>query len=678
VTFAASTRIRLVETSSGRADSRYPDGNDGSGAIPLEWASIPDTSFLQGVPGSINFLTYLTQPVPNTAAFSLLQNGAVTGVSLGTTSLDYSGTGTGSGIYQVRASRLGVQVDSRAFIVTCTAPASTDITAPTIPTGLTAVASLVGVNPVVTVTFDAFSDPAVTGQTTSGAKQGDVLRNGIQVGTVAVSAGVPLQATNTDIGSPAGAGSVLQSGSSYTVTGGGTGVGSTSDVCAFANVQVTGDFLITATLASVTGTTVNATAGLMVRSALSATERAVMLLVSPTRVRTRTRVTAGTATTPSTPYDGVTWPVTLKMQRIGDVITTYFLQGSAWQLIDTDTVSMGTAVFIGLYATYGASGTPTVDALFTQVNLVTNNVSSLTFTDTVGNGLAFSTAYTYTVRSEDLAGNISAVSPSVNVTTPDNPTPVIPLRLYMDFESGSIAPGDPSGNPPVVTTTEHLTGTRCMMSFLDKNNSANKFRTEIDLAQDNAAGTAPFLKHCWYGFALKLPANYNALISNQGEVQAQWHASEDAGEAALNPVIALYFEDGRYRLGMIGDSRQGAALVKPYETSTFGVVPNSVSFDPILGAWQRFVLHVVWNPQKTPPAGLVQFWRNGVSIVNQPTRQIGFNDIRGPYMKIGMYKSAWKDAAVRAGDPVSTRTIFHDEIRIVYDVVDGYDLVYPA
>lgn len=681
MTIPASTRVRLVETPSGRADSRYLDGDDGSEAIPLVWAAIPDTPFSEGASGSINFLTYLTQPNPATAAFSLVQDGAVSGVTLGTTSLDYSGTGTGSGIYQVRATRLGITVDSAAFIVTCTAPASTDITATTVPTGFTAVASLAGSDPIVTITCDPFSDPAINGRTTSGAKQLDVLRGGVQVATVAVAAGVPLRASLTDIGSPAGAGSVQQSGSSYTVTGGGTGVGSTADVCGFANVQVTGDFLMTARLEAITGTVTAATAGLMVRSATTADERAVMLLVSPTRIRTRTRFTAAAATIASTPYDYtvVPWPVSLKMTRVGDVVTTYFQQGTDWQVIDTDTVALGTAVLIGLYATFGASGSTTVDAAFTQVNFVTNDIDPITFVDTVGNGIDFSTSYSYQLKSEDIAGNVSALTSAVSVTTPDDPTPSVELELLMDFENNSIAPGDPSGNPPTVTNTEANSGARCMMSFLDKINSNTKFRTEIDMAADNAAGTAPFLKHCWYGVAIKLPANFNAIISNQWECHVQWHAAEDPGEAAINPPLSLNFENGRYRLAMIGDSRQGV-ITTPYESAQAPVpFPNSIFFDAIFGQWQKFVFHVLWNSSKTPRTGIVEVWRNGILLVSQVGRQIGYNDVRGTYMKAGMYKG-WKDATARANDPVFTRTIFHDDIAILYDEPDatiGYNAVMP-
>ena len=52
------------------------------------------------------------------------------------------------------------------------------------------------------------------------------------------------------------------------------------------------------------------------------------------------------------------------------------------------------------------------------------------------------------------------------------------------------------------------------------------------------------------------------------------------------------------------------------------------------GAWTDWVFHVKWS---YGPDGVLEVWKNSQKIVTKSGPNT-FNDARGPYMKMGIYK----------------------------------------
>jgi hypothetical protein len=668
----------MVPTLSGVGNTNFQDGDDGSAAIPLIPLQIPPQTFTEGTPATVSLLPYLEQPTPKVATFAIQTSGGVAGVTLDGTDLVYSGTGTGSGNYTLSASLVSppFTVVFPAFSVTANASIGLDTLAPPIPVGPLGSAELVSGDPVVTVSCYPVGDMAVAGQNVSGMKEIEVYRNGVLHGVIPVAAGSALRLTERAVGSPFTAGQLIQSGLDYTIIGGGAGIGSTADECHTGYASVTGDFFISGLLESVTGAVASvSTSGFrMTPVGGAANERAVIVFSSTAQTRTRTRFTPGATTSPSTALVGTTWPIPFLAYRIGTTVTTMVRIGDNYQQVDSDEVALGDAVDVQPFSTLGQSGAGTVTAVYRQLNIVTGSAARLVYLDTTAD---FSQTYTYTFKARDLAGNVSAASAAVSVTTPEDPTPPAgTLKVAMDAQSGSIAPGVASGNTPTVVNFTGLGGTKAFQFYLSRFGSSTSYRTEFHLANTNAAGKAPYNVKQWWGWSCWLPTGYNSPASIIWECIAQWHATEDTvngvTEPAIQPPISLNIEDGQFKFTVRGDARQSVAPgTSPQSTRT-------ATFPILINQRMDFVMEVVQAPLASPKTGMARLWMNGILRTTDAqfvNIQTGYNDVAGWYAKFGMYKG-WRDDAVP--DNVTERTVLIRNIRCSYDAGDnGYDLVNP-
>jgi hypothetical protein len=69
-------------------------------------------------------------------------------------------------------------------------------------------------------------------------------------------------------------------------------------------------------------------------------------------------------------------------------------------------------------------------------------------------------------------------------------------------------------------------------------------------------------------------------------------------------------------------------------------------------------VHVRWSYEA---AGVLQIWKNGRKVIDQ-TGPNTFNDAKGPYFKMGLYKG-WADPAQQS-DAVDKRVLYHDQFRM--------------
>jgi hypothetical protein len=243
--------------------------------------------------------------------------------------------------------------------------------------------------------------------------------------------------------------------------------------------------------------------------------------------------------------------------------------------------------------------------------------------------------------------------PSVGATPA--PLDVVPPVMFQgNMESGSLSGWLVSGNSPQVTRERARVGVLALKTVLNYNTSPTRYRTEVRAeAPDPEYG-----KDYWYGFSIFLPAEY--VPDTVWEIVAQWHDIPDVGEDTRNPMLSLTTTNGRWGVSSRWDDKPITQL-KPGVAGTQWQYAGSHSYD--LGAyetgrWTDWVFHLKWSyiDDKT---GVLQIWKDGVLVADQVGPNC-YNDARGPYFKMGLYKG-WTTSAPRN---VSERTLFHDEFRM--------------
>lgn len=426
--------FQWVLTPSGRLDGHFEDGNDGTAQIPLSWAMIPDIRDVPaGTPIQFDLAAYLTEPSPPISVITVLSGSLPTGWSLASNGiLSYSGAGVGSAAIRLRATRSAVTSDSFAFVVESVASATADTVAPTIPLSLTATSGASGI----TVGWHASSDPKSGVQASGGMQDYLLARDGNGIATIPSLPGISPQLTGADVGTVLTAGSTTQSGNDYSVIANGDGIGGVGEGGHFAYWQLTGDFELSFKVHGVTGGVSSLTNILAImRESLAPGARMFALRVNGTSVRVRSRPTADVTTVGlGTQINGPTWPLWLRLQRVGDTLSaSYSIDGNTFASVYSGTFTATASVYVGVFAGTGGTGSP-ITADIREVTI--QNLPNLSYLDTISDGASHS----YTVRSRDAANNASAASAAVSATAPvgaDITPPTVPTGLTGSGTSSS-------------------------------------------------------------------------------------------------------------------------------------------------------------------------------------------------------------------------------------------------
>jgi hypothetical protein len=231
------------------------------------------------------------------------------------------------------------------------------------------------------------------------------------------------------------------------------------------------------------------------------------------------------------------------------------------------------------------------------------------------------------------------------------------LILEDTFEQGSIdiGPDEPynqSGNAPVISTDVARAGRFSMKSVLKKDAvwPEINYRTELSVKRPEATYIGDEL---WYGFSIYLPEDFQ--FSDVWEIWAQWHDVPIDWEELRrkNPPLALSVKGGRYELYNIWDADR-VEPVNQFEIDGGNWYDLGV---PKIGEWTDWVFHIKWSYESD---GILEVWQDGKLVVKKYGPNT-YNDLRGPYFKLGIYKG-WRDQSV--ADAVSERVVYHDELRI--------------
>lgn len=166
--------------------------------------------------------------------------------------------------------------------------------------------------------------------------------------------------------------------------------------------------------------------------------------------------------------------------------------------------------------------------------------------------------------------------------------------------------------------------------------SNNGTRAEISFPEPD--GTANIER--WYAFAIYFPRKEYDTDSTD-EVISQWH---QGGKAT--PSLCIRTKNGRLRLRI-------TARPKDKDVVEMGPIEKDI--------WQYYVVHV---KHSATADGLVEIWRNGVSLVNYKGANmydLSTGNFHLPNWKLGIYKSAWNKGAVT---DANKRVLYFDAISV--------------
>jgi regulation of enolase protein 1 (concanavalin A-like superfamily) len=172
--------------------------------------------------------------------------------------------------------------------------------------------------------------------------------------------GLPASQQGRDIGSPAVAGQSSYVAGAYTILAGGKDIGGTADQFHFVYQSLTGDASVTARVASVVRAHSWSKAGVMIREALTAQSRhAMMVLSSGNGYAFQRRAETGGSSELTSGPAGMP-PGWVRLVRTGDLFEAYqSVDGATWTRVGSDTIPMGTTVYVGLAVTSHNVSQPT-------------------------------------------------------------------------------------------------------------------------------------------------------------------------------------------------------------------------------------------------------------------------------------------------------------------------------
>ena len=185
---------------------------------------------------------------------------------------------------------------------------------------------------------------------------------------------VPAPWTAQAIGNPAIAGSATYSSGRFVITAAGEDIWGSSDQFHFVYQRVSGDVDVRARIDSITVASAWSKAGVMIRATLSADSPHAFVLASAGKgAAFQRRKTAG-GLTEHTSGGLLAPPQWVRLIRVGgDVYSFSSMDGSAWTFIGTDTVPLGTAVYVGLAVT-SHTAFATTTAAATQVGVYATGI----------------------------------------------------------------------------------------------------------------------------------------------------------------------------------------------------------------------------------------------------------------------------------------------------------------
>lgn len=529
--------------SNGRIDRAYPDGNDGA---PLQWGTCPNQQWTVGQSCAVNLRTACSLAGTNagTATLAKVSGTLPAGCSAGTNGITGTVSGAQASNQVVWQATDGVTSVTAPFSVEAVAAPAGDTTAPTIPTGCTFTPG----TGTITVECDQSSDPYVS-EAGSGVAWYRIYKDGVLVASKAApSPNIQQSLAAMTVGSADGTQSATQTGANRAMSGGGAGLGSTTDQLYGVGYQVTGDFIATAKVGSFAGAVTTGTAGLMARvsNAVGSIYGTCRARDSDDKVNNRYRATLDASASNRALSAAQTFPVWLKLLVEGNSLTCYTSpDGLTYTATDTaQALSLGTTPYVLAFHASGTAATNTTSAI-DEINIAPVTRWSET--------VATTGAGPFTVKAEDADGNLSAATTAVTAAPEEaacTGTTNVQTLHYDDFEystNGQPVDRDPASNgndgaytnatprwttsddiaaaqdePPLISTVHARTGTRSMRTSITYHNGSTFYATgKGEIPHRNEVSTRPSSSdgfpnptdvrgiggHYWFAFSIWMPGD---------------------------------------------------------------------------------------------------------------------------------------------------------------------------
>jgi hypothetical protein len=244
------------------------------------------------------------------------------------------------------------------------------------------------------------------------------------------------------------------------------------------------------------------------------------------------------------------------------------------------------------------------------------------------------------------------------------------ILFYEDFEDALKLDEEwhiSGGHGSQGLTTEQIRhGSKSYKFSLTRYDSGD-FREELSLWAKLDSGKNNFIigNEYWIGFSIFLADGYKSPVGYEYVVHHQYHSVVDKPptcdwtEGSRNPILTIETKNGDWIASNQWDSQLCTPLQK---VGVRGTQDFYGAFST--GHWYDFVINIKWSYGE---GGFLKIWKNG-DLVTDRTGGNCFNDVKGPYMKIGIYTILDQD---------QTMTIYYDELRIG-DSSSSYSEVTPG
>jgi regulation of enolase protein 1 (concanavalin A-like superfamily) len=313
---------------------------------------------------------------------------------------------------------------------------------------------------------------AVNGKSTK-SRATAVVSNVKVTGTSSPSGGLPAGQQSGDIGKPTVAGSTSYASGSYTIKAAGADVWDTADQFHYVYQSVTGNVDVVARVASITRAHDWSKAGVMIRESLTAASRHASMFASAGKgYAFQRRAVTGEYSAHTAGGTG-TAPGWVRLVRTGDLFEAYrSADGTNWTKVGSDSIPMGTTVYVGLAVTShntSSATTAVVDNLKVGAAATGNGAPAVSITAPV-NGASVAAPATVTV--------------SATATDPEG------RMLSVDFYAGSTLIARDTAAPYSVSWSATTSGTYALTAVAHDADGASTTSGVVNVTVSSSSSTA--------------------------------------------------------------------------------------------------------------------------------------------------------------------------------------------
>ena len=233
-------------------------------------------------------------------------------------------------------------------------------------------------------------------------------------------------------------------------------------------------------------------------------------------------------------------------------------------------------------------------------------------------------------------------------------SPAFSQTFTEGFEAGTIHPDWKPSDNGSKTLSAIATSPTCNGLYSLKSTATYPpdFVTSLSLVGRNPFKELKIGQEYWIGTAVYL-ANGWPVDGNYGEVLIEAHhrPDKDLGEPSggIAP-LSLRTRKGQWLIHAMTSPKKLCTK----KCSKNVLYENIGAYKP--DTWTNFVFNVKFSHTNS---GFLKVWKDNQLVVNY-SGPIGYNDTKGPWLMMGVYKASWKIGKSK----IKTRTVYHDEISI--------------